>query len=133
MAGLSNVEFRRTTDNPANVYRDARLLLAPHLEDQRPRVVLEALANGIPVLVSDRPGLVDAARGVGVVVPSLDVDAWAEALSAAWREPNYSDLVEKARGVVALAAEERRQTLETVEQALEEAMRRVSVVEGTCS
>jgi glycosyltransferase involved in cell wall biosynthesis len=133
MAGLDNVEFRRTTDNPADVYRDARLLLAPYLEDQRPRVVLEALANGIPVLVSDRPGLVDAVRGLGIVVSALDVDAWAEALSAAWREPNYSDLVKKARGVAALAADERRQTIETVEQALEEAMRRVSVVERTRS
>ena len=50
---FSNIEFREFCTNPADIYRDARVLLAPYtdfLESNRPRSVLEAQWNGIPII-----------------------------------------------------------------------------------
>ena len=61
-----NVVFRSRTDNPSDIYRDAAILLAPHKLDNRPRTVLEALSNGIPVVCSDLPGLVESVGPAGI-------------------------------------------------------------------
>ena len=56
---FSNIEFREFCTNPADIYRDARVLLAPYtdfLESNRPRSVLEAHWNGIPVMGTARAG-----------------------------------------------------------------------------
>ena len=83
-----NIEFRPRVNNPAEIFRDAALLLAPHQIDNRPRTVLEALANGIPVLCSDQPGLVEATGEGGIVVnSSLGLAGWRDALERVWQDP----------------------------------------------
>ncbi len=78
---------RRPTD-PGAVYADARVLLAPFLLDGRPRVVLEAQANGIPVLASDLPALRETVgedgQFVGADAPALE---WAAALGELIDDP----------------------------------------------
>jgi glycosyltransferase involved in cell wall biosynthesis len=94
---LENVELRAPVDTPAAVYRDARLLLAL-TSFGRPRVVLEAQHNGIPVVALDHPVLVEAVGAGGVVVPSGTTAAGlAEAIRTASSEPRYSQLVEASR------------------------------------
>ncbi|MEO7268503.1 MAG: glycosyltransferase [Knoellia sp.] len=100
-AALPNVEFRRTTEPGPGLYGDARVLLAPYLVDSRPRVVLEAQANGIPVIASDVPALVDAI-GDGGLVASVDsddsLDQWVEAVRSLWDDGAlYARLSEAAR------------------------------------
>lgn len=72
-----NVIFRPRTDSPAEIYRDAAVLLAPHKMDNRPRVILEAMSNGIPVIANDLPGLVESVGPGGIIAsrPSEWVDA----------------------------------------------------------
>jgi glycosyl transferase family 1 len=99
LAGLPNVELRRFSPDPRALYRDARVLLAPYRSNGRPRVVLEAQANGIPVLASDLPALREAVGPGGLVV---DVDApvaeWAGALSRLVDDPaRYETFVAAAR------------------------------------
>ncbi|HEX8771753.1 MAG TPA: glycosyltransferase, partial [Acidimicrobiales bacterium] len=68
---LPNVEVRRRR-RPAEVYADVRVLLVPHQNDahsNRPRVVLEAQHNGIPVVASDLAGLREAVGKGGLFVP----------------------------------------------------------------
>ena len=65
---LSNVELRRTVGDRRALYRDARVVLLPYLVENRPRVVLEAQANAIPVVASDIPGLRDAVGPGGVLL-----------------------------------------------------------------
>ncbi len=98
---LPNVELRRFTADASRVYRDARLLLAPYtarLRANRPRVVLEAQANGIPVIGSRQEGLVESIGPGGLTVADGATDEeWAEAVSAAITEPRYSELCGLAR------------------------------------
>ena len=56
--------------DPRALYGDARILLAPYLVANRPRVVLEAQANAIPVLAADVPGLRECVPPGGLLSPT---------------------------------------------------------------
>ena len=85
---LSNVELRSFAPNPRDVFRDARLLLAPYtdaLASNRPRVVLEAQANGIPVLGATTAGLVETVGPGGVLLDlGAGIEAWSTVLREIW-------------------------------------------------
>ena len=88
---LGNVEFRAATDRPAEIYRDARVLLAPY-GPERPRVVDEAQANGIPVVASDVPGLNESVGIGGVLVdPAGPISAWTSVLERLQTDKLYYD------------------------------------------
>ncbi len=96
--GLPNVEVRSFADDPAAVFRDARLLLVPHRVDNRPRVVLEAQTNGIPVIASDYPGLTESVGPGGTIVEDTDDPApWLQAIDDALEPARYETLVRAAR------------------------------------
>ena len=90
---LSNVEHRSFVSKPALVYRDARVLLAPYstvLESNRPRSVLEAQRNGIPILGAERSGLRDAAGDGGLLLsPDSLLADWCDALNRFFEETWY--------------------------------------------
>jgi len=97
-AALPNVEFRRSAPPGPGLYGDARVLLVPYRVDNRPRVILEAQANGIPVIVADVPALVEAIGGGGISVPPESISAWADAIRSIWEdETRYDQLVDAAR------------------------------------
>jgi glycosyltransferase involved in cell wall biosynthesis len=88
VAPLPNVELRRWVADPRDLYRDARVLLIPYQTSNRPRVVLEAQSNGIPVLSSDLPGLQECVGPGGLLVdPTAPPPVWAEALDQLWDGP----------------------------------------------
>jgi glycosyltransferase involved in cell wall biosynthesis len=97
-ARFPNVEFRPRTTDLGIVYRDARLLFVPHRLDNRPRVVAEAQANGIPVVASAYAGLVEAVGPGGVLVDADAPDeAWIDAVGSLWDDAGrYERLVEAA-------------------------------------
>ena len=68
---------------PERVLRQASVLVLPSVQDGFGLVVLEAMAAGLPVIVSDHVGAKDCVReGVdGFVVPMRDADAIAERLA----------------------------------------------------
>ncbi len=89
-AGLPNVEFRPRTTDLGVIYRDARLLFLPHQLDNRQRVVAEAQANGLPVVASAYPGLVEAVGPGGVLVAPDAPDAgWIDAVGRLWDDSEY--------------------------------------------
>jgi glycosyltransferase involved in cell wall biosynthesis len=122
-AGFPNVEFRPRTTDLGIIYRDARLLFVPHRLDNRPRVVAEAQANGIPVVASGYPGLVEAVGPGGVLVDSEAPDgAWIDAVGRLWDDAgHYQQLVEAALGHAARPEIDP----EVVTSRFEEAMRRL--------
>lgn len=67
-------------DELAPLYRRASVFVLPSLMDSFGMVVIEAMASGTPVIVSENTGAKDAVReGVdGFVVPVRDVDALTE-------------------------------------------------------
>lgn len=92
-----NVELRRRTDRPADVYRDARVLVATY-DYGRPRVVAEAQHNGIPVLAFDHPILAEAVGPGGVLISATcDADEAAAALRDLWAGQRYDGLSAAAR------------------------------------
>ncbi len=99
LSRLPNVTLRPATTDPGAVYADARVLLAPFLLDGRPRVVLEAQANGIPVLASDLPALRETVGPGGHFVGSeAPVEAWAAALGDLIDDPaRYRAAADAAR------------------------------------
>jgi glycosyltransferase involved in cell wall biosynthesis len=98
-ADAPNVTVRAFSEQPAGVFADARLLLAPHRVDNRPRVILEAQANGIPVIASCQRGLIESVGPGGVIVDDTDAPApWLDALGALWDQPaRYDAMVGLAR------------------------------------
>ncbi len=97
-AALPNVEVRSFASDPAAVFRDARLLLVPHRVDNRPRVVLEAQTNGIPVIASDYPGLNESVGSGGTLVEDTDDPMpWLRAIDEALTPGRYERLVVAAR------------------------------------
>jgi glycosyltransferase involved in cell wall biosynthesis len=86
---LPNVELRPATADPGAIYADARVLLAPFLLDGRPRVVLEAQANGIPVLARDLPALRETVgTGGRMVRGDASAEEWAAALGELIDDPD---------------------------------------------
>ena len=98
-AAHANVTIRSFSTEPGAMLRDTRVLMVPHRVDNRPRVILEAQANGIPVVASDYPGLVESVGAGGLIVADADAtDAWVSALASVWDDHEmYTDLVERAR------------------------------------
>jgi glycosyltransferase involved in cell wall biosynthesis len=73
--------------DPLPHLRSARLCVHPTYEDGFAYAPAEALACGVPVIVSEDTGmkeLIDAPRD-GLIVPTGDVDALAEAIEAVYR------------------------------------------------
>lgn len=95
---LPNLTFRPRTNRPADIYADARLIVAPY-PGGRPRTVLEAQANGIPVVGLDQPALSESIGPGGVLVPDQATEAeWSNAIEAIWDDPaSYPALCAHAR------------------------------------
>ncbi len=77
----------------------AAVLVPSRWEEVCPYSVLDALAAGVPTLVSDLGGLPELV-GHGCALPAGDVDAWARTLAALWSDPE----ARRRRGDQALAA-----------------------------
>jgi glycosyltransferase involved in cell wall biosynthesis len=71
----------------ADLRRRAAVALVPsRWEEPCPYAVLDALADGVPVLASDRGGLPELV-GADRVLPSGNTEAWTDALTALWADP----------------------------------------------
>ena len=99
LAGLPNVELRSTVSDPARLYADASVLLTPYTLDMRPRVVLEAQVNGIPVLATDLPALRETVGPGGILVAAdAPISTWVAALAELVDDPTrYAALDAAAR------------------------------------
>ena len=84
MSGLANASLRPRSMGLAAVYRSTALLLVPSQHPEAfARVVLEACANGIPVLASRTGGVPEAMGKSGVLLDPADpADRWARAVEA---------------------------------------------------
>lgn len=103
-AATPNIERRARVDDLRLLYGDARVLLAPYRTNGRPRVVLEAQVNGIPVVATDLPALREAVGPGGVTVDAqAGPGEWAEQLRAVLDPERYAALEVAARDHAARA------------------------------
>ncbi|HLI27381.1 MAG TPA: glycosyltransferase [Chloroflexota bacterium] len=92
----ANVRFRG--GDPAATYAEASVCVVPSIEDGFAYVVLEALASGCPVIVTEQVGAKDAVRDGenGYIVPPRDVAALCERLVMLYRAPERRRAMERA-------------------------------------
>ncbi len=81
-----NIEFRRAAPPGPELYGDARVVVVPYVVNNRPRVIAEAQANGIPVIAADRAALREATGPGGILVDPYDADPWCAALRSLWAD-----------------------------------------------
>ncbi len=141
-----NVTVLPPVDDINEVFAQTRVALVPSIwAEARSRVILEAMARGIPVLASDVGGLKEAKLGVDYLlpvnpvvryhaavdelmvpaaeVPEQDVEPWRAVLARLLSErKHYEALAEKSRRVALEYAE--KLTGEPVEKYLEEVLAR---------
>ena len=102
LSGLTNMHRMANTPDPRDFYRVSRVVLMPSLwRESLGRVPIEAMANGIPVLASDRGALPETLGNAGFVfkipehytahsmnVPTArEVAPWVAALEKLWEDP----------------------------------------------
>jgi glycosyltransferase involved in cell wall biosynthesis len=82
LSGLPNVSFRARSVGLADLYGSTALLLVPsQCPEAFSRVVLEACANGIPVLASRLGGVPEAMGNSGILIEaSASPQRWAQAV-----------------------------------------------------
>jgi glycosyltransferase involved in cell wall biosynthesis len=87
----------------AALYSMATALVTPSLYEGFGIPPVEAMAYGLPIIVSDGGALPEIAGGAGLVVPALDVDALADAMlrvasdEALWKELSRRSLARARR------------------------------------
>jgi glycosyltransferase involved in cell wall biosynthesis len=104
LSGLTNLNRMANTPDPRDFYRVSRLILMPSLwRESLGRVPIEAMANGIPVLASDRGALPETLGDAGFVftiperctptsglVPTAqEVAPWVAVIERLWDDPEF--------------------------------------------
>lgn len=80
------------------LYQDADVFLYPSLHEGSAFVTYEALASGLPVITTPNAGAVVRDGEEGLIVPTRDVDALAEAILRLYREPTLREaMAQRAR------------------------------------
>ncbi len=104
LSALTNLNRMANTPDPRDFYRVSRVVLMPSLwRESLGRVALEAMANGIPVLASDRGALPETlgdagfvftipdrcTPGSGVVPTAREVVPWVAVIERLWDDPEF--------------------------------------------
>ncbi len=104
LSGLTNLNRMANTPDPRDFYRVSRAVLVPSLwRESLGRVPMEALANGIPVLASDRGALLETLGNAGFVITiperfgpntmeiptAREVAPWVAVLERLWDDPEF--------------------------------------------
>lgn len=82
-------DFVSNTELP-DLYRDSSVFVLSSLEEGVPRTILEAMACERPVVCTALPQLVDIVSGCGILVPTRDPAAVAEALATLASDPSFA-------------------------------------------
>jgi glycosyltransferase involved in cell wall biosynthesis len=106
LSGLSNLNRMANTPEPKDFWRVTRAVLMPSLwKESLGRVAVEGMANGLPVLASDRGALPETLGDAGFVftiperytagsaeIPSAhEVSPWVRTIERLWDDPAWRD------------------------------------------
>lgn len=77
---LKNVSFSKNVQDPREIYARTKVILMPSKYESFGRIAVEAAASGIPSLVSNTPGLIEALDYAGNFAPKDDFFKWMKTL-----------------------------------------------------
>lgn len=83
-----SIEFPGFVENPIEVYRESSVFAFPSIEEGSALVTYEAMATGLPSVVTPNTGSLVEDGEHGRVVPPRDVDAVADALEELAADPD---------------------------------------------
>ncbi|HEX4804460.1 MAG TPA: GT4 family glycosyltransferase PelF [Conexibacter sp.] len=83
--------FMGSTPEPLEVMRGADVVLMTSISEGLPMAVLEAMAQGRPVVATGVGGVPEVLRGCGVVAPSGDVARLATGVATLLRNPGFAE------------------------------------------
>jgi glycosyltransferase involved in cell wall biosynthesis len=104
LSDLTNLNRMANTPDPRDFYRVSRVVLMPSLwRESLGRVAVEAMANGIPVLASDRGALPETLGDAGfaftiperytranLALPTAhEVAPWVATIERLWDDPDF--------------------------------------------
>ena len=91
--------FSRWTNNMRQVYSQTKLLIIPRIRPEPfGRIVVEAGANGIPSIASNKGGLPEAVGDGGILIDNFyNIDKWIKAIQSLENENLYAELSKRAR------------------------------------
>ncbi|WP_292002842.1 glycosyltransferase family 4 protein [Chlorobium sp.] len=79
---IRNIRHVAYTRDIGTLYRNADIFVFPSLEEGGPMVTYEAMAHGLPPLVTDMgAGAIVENGKSGTILPNADPDAWAQAMT----------------------------------------------------
>lgn len=85
-------------DELVQLYKNAFLFVLPSLYEGFGLPPLEAMASGVPVIVSNAPAILEVVGDNAIVVDSKDIDALTQAMSKVIADRNsYNDMVNNAK------------------------------------
>jgi len=86
--GIKDLVVKPQVDDMKQIWSQTKVLLVPSLVEPFGRVSVEAGVSGIPVVASDRGGLLESA-GEAACVPVEDVDEWIRRVRLLMEDPFY--------------------------------------------
>ncbi|MBD3261909.1 MAG: glycosyltransferase [Candidatus Altiarchaeales archaeon] len=90
LCSRENVECLGHVQNMREAYCRAKILLAPSvMADSSPRVVYEAMINGIPCITSNVGGAAEVGGNAAIKLPRQDTDAWASEINRLFEDQEY--------------------------------------------
>ena len=92
----SNVHLMDATSDMAWVYSETKVLLFPTRIESYGKVAAEAMACGVPAIVSDIPALHEVCEGSAMFVDPLDPAAWVAALTTMLQDDTLATYGQKA-------------------------------------
>ena len=118
----ANMIYRDPVERVSSVYAQADIVLMPSVQETFGLVAREALANGLPLVASDLPGIREAVGGDGPAVallPPHDQPAWEAACRSLLDPERYAEArLDALARAAAWPAEEERQLLAAEEAIL---------------
>ena len=80
------------------IFAQTRLLIVPSIfPDPHPRVVVEAMALGIPSVVSGRGGLIEEVKESGIIIKNIfNINEWTDAIKKFDDKRFYNEMSKKA-------------------------------------
>ena len=95
---LDNLVIVENSSNIKQWYAKTRVLLMPSLYESWGRTATEAMANGIPVICSETPGLKENCDKAGIYVKRREnIKEWVEAITRLDDEKEYQKASRKAK------------------------------------